>query len=436
LPRSAGLLSRPSVIASAYVIFSLGWIFLTDLGVEHANLGHAAVAAVSIAKGSVFVVGTALLICYLLRRADSDREKFRALLELAPDAMVIVDKEGMITRVNAQTEKLFGYSRSELLGEHVEFLIPDRYRDQHPRHRENLFSDPQVRPMGLGLELFGLRKDGSEFPAEISLSPIKTADGMVVCSDIRNITERKLAEEQIRKLNDELEQALRRSEKLAATGRLLATLAHEINNPLESLGNLLYLLKSEPGLGQNAKGLVESAEQEVARLGTITRQTLAPHREAKLPVVTKLSELLDDVVTVFHRRLESARIEVHREYQTEGEVSIYPSELRQVFTNLIANAVDAMEFGGELGLLIEKSPQVEVIIRISDTGCGIPPENLNTIFEPFFTTKGEKGSGIGLWVIKGIVEKMGGKIEVVSSVMGKTGTSFSIFVPAIKVVTQ
>jgi signal transduction histidine kinase len=185
-----------------------------------------------------------------------------------------------------------------------------------------------------------------------------------------------------------------------------------------------------PELGHGAKELVASAEQEVARLGTITRQTLAPHREAKLPVISNLSELLDDVVAVFHRRLESSKIKVCRDYQAEGEVSIYPNEFRQVFTNLIANAVDAMEHGGELRLSIEKLPEAVIVVRVSDSGCGIPRENLDSIFEPFFTTKGDQGTGIGLWVTKKTIEKMGGKIKVASSATDKSGTCFSIFLPA------
>jgi PAS domain S-box-containing protein len=417
------------IIAAAYVVFSLCWIFLTDLALKQAKLDHAAVATISIAKGSIFVVGTALLFYYLLRRAVSDRETFRALLESAPDAMVIVDRNGIITLVNAQAEKLFSYSRLDLIGRPVEYLVPERYRARHSGQRDNMFSDPRNRPMDKGMELFGLRSDGSEFPADISLSPINTVDGTVVCSDIRDISQRKRAEEQIRKLNKELEQALRRSEKLAVTGGLLATLAHEINNPLESLGNLLFLLKSDPGLGESPQELVDSAEKEVTRLATIIRQTLAPHRESNFPVPTKLSELLDDVVAVFQRKLESTGIEVRRDYRIAGEMSIYPGELRQVFTNLISNAIDAMESGGELRLLIDRSPQSGVVVRISDTGCGIPKENLTAIFDPFFTTKGEMGSGIGLWVIKGIVEKMGGTIKVVSSTTVEKGTCFSILLP-------
>ncbi len=143
-----------------------------------------------------------------------------------------------------------------------------------------------------------------------------------------------------------------------------------------------------------------------------------------------MSELLDDVCEVYSPRLRSAKITVERDYKVAGEVTIYPSELRQVFTNLMTNAIDAIGERGKLVLSIENAENNQVVLKVRDTGCGIPEENLATIFEPFFTTKGDKGTGIGLWVIRGIVEKLGGHIDVETSTTGETGTCFSIFLPA------
>ncbi len=359
-------------------------------------------------------------------------DKFRSLLEAAPDAMVIVDSVGRIALVNSQTEKLFGYNRADLVGQPVEQLMPERYRDRHVDNRELFSIDARVRPMGAGLELFGLRKDATEFAVEISLSPLSTDEGRFVTAAIRDISDRKQAEDKIRNLNEQLQEALRRSEKLAATGRLATTVAHEINNPLNAISGLLYLALQDRNLSDEVRRSLLQIEEQANRIATITKYTLASQRHHRSPVVTRISDLIDDVCAMFNRRIEKRGIEIVRDFARDVELTIFPNELRQVLTNLVANAIDAMPNGGQLQLRIASEGN-HVTISVRDTGCGIQPEDMAKVFEPFFTTKGEKGTGIGLWVSRKILEEMGGSIEVQSSTSGDScGTVFTLMFTAVQ----
>jgi len=244
-------------------------------------------------------------------------------------------------------------------------------------------------------------------------------------------------------VRDQMEQmvraqdALRRAEKLAVTGRLAASIAHEINNPLESVTNLLYLLRSEAS-SETAQLYLSQAEQELARVTEIAKHTLRYYREPNKPVPVDVSAVLDSMLTLYHSRLIAAQVDVCKETRSKV-VSVYanPGELRQVMSNLIGNALDAMRTGGKLRLRIGSwySPKLPdrryLSLTIADTGTGIDPQLLPTVFEPFVTTKGETGTGLGLWVTQELVTKNGWALRVRSSTSpDHRGTVFSILIPA------
>jgi PAS domain S-box-containing protein len=241
-----------------------------------------------------------------------------------------------------------------------------------------------------------------------------------------DVTERKAAEE-----------TLRKTEKLAATGRLAASIAHEINNPLEAVTNLLYLLRKNPSLDEKGRRHLTLAEQELERVTHISKQTLGFYRQVSSPSRVDVASTLESVLSVYTHKLEGQNIKVEKRWTSETQIQALAGEIRQVFSNLIANSIDAMPEGGTLTLKVSQShdwgngnrPGVRVVI--ADTGTGISPDQQRKLFEPFFTTKRDVGTGLGLWVSKSIVQKHEGSIQVRSSVRsGQSGTVFSIFLPA------
>ena len=234
--------------------------------------------------------------------------------------------------------------------------------------------------------------------------------------------------------NMQAEQALRQSEKLAVAGRLAASITHEINNPLEAVTNLLYLIETSDSL-EDIKKYVALASDELKRVAEITAHTLNFHRQPIHPVVVSVADILESVLTLYRQRLKSAGISVERDYDNAPPVFGMSGELRQLFANLIGNAADAMKTGGLLKLRVRnvtggQGRKAGVRVTVADSGCGINPEHLRKIFEPFFSTKGNMGTGLGLWVSASIVEKHDGKIQVRSWNEGvRCGTVFSVFLP-------
>jgi signal transduction histidine kinase len=234
------------------------------------------------------------------------------------------------------------------------------------------------------------------------------------------------------------EEALRKTEKLAATGRLAASIAHEINNPLEAITNLLFLLRNYCGLGDAALDYVTMAEHEARRIAEITQQTLRFYRQSTLPARANMGEMLDSVISLYQGRLTALNIQVQRDYDPQTDLFCFAGELRQVFANLVSNAIDASSTGGRLLVRARRSrnwkeaAQTGVRIVVADTGTGMEPAVRERVFEAFFTTKEVTGTGLGLWVSQEIVAKHRGLVHMRSrtAAQGKTsGTVFQIFLP-------
>jgi PAS domain S-box-containing protein len=331
-----------------------------------------------------------------------------ALIDSAAEGILVVDEQGRIVVANRQVEKMFGYAAGELLTRPMEMLLPEALRDRHVHHRVGYLADPRVWAMGSGLDLAGRRRDGSEFPVEISLSYVRTEQGLRVMAFITDITER-LA----------LERAARQSEKLAALGTLSAGIAHELNNPLGIIISRieLMLLENEelsPVVREDL-GVIHRQAQRVARL----LQSLLSYARplTSEPVAVDVNRAVDEILALAETQLAKAGVRI----VTTLDRSLPPtfgdsSALEQVVLNLITNARQAMDGEGEIRIVTRmaagESGWIELVV--ADTGPGIPPEIVSKIFDPFFSTKAT-GTGLGLSITYRIVRDHGGTIDVRST---------------------
>jgi PAS domain S-box-containing protein len=352
---------------------------------------------------------------------QSRESELADILENAVEGVQQVGPDQTILWTNKALLKLLGYAPQEYIG--------------HPlgafHVHQHVFEEFWARLMR--------REDIYDFPAELRCKD-DSVKQVVINSNglwengkfvhtrcfVRDVTEQK-----------RLEQVLRTAEKQAAMGRVAAGIAHEINNPLETVTNVFYLLRDHPSLDADARELARVANEEMERVRHIARQTMAFCRDSESPVTVSLRLILDDVLEAFRRQIQTNHVTVERNLEADGLVVAFPVELRQIFINLVANSLQAMPESGTLRVSLRRSSQWSaggarpgIRVSVTDTGIGIPTKHRHKIFEPFFTTKAEKGTGLGLWVSRGIVQKLDGTICFrCAKWQGRTLTSFAVFIP-------
>ncbi len=416
-------------LASLYTSARLSLQVIQEhLGPNHDRL---MLAYAKLAAHLMMLVGRAYSDCreeYLQRtfeRIQTLSKLFRDLLESAPDAMVIVNREGEIVLVNSQSEQLFAYNRAELVGQPVELLIPERFRAAHPHHRNGYFLAPTARPMGAGLELRGRRKDGAEFPVEVSLSPLETENGLLVTGTIRDITDRKRVEEEIRRLNTDLERRVqKRTAELARSNRDLEQFAyvasHDLQEPLRAVASYTQLLarRYKGKLDAEADKFIERSTAAVVRMQSLIQDLLVysrvdTHGKAFQP--TCCEAVVRDALDNLHAAVVESGARVS--YDPLPTVAADEPQLRQLFQNLVGNAI---KFRGDATPHVHISAAADGShwqFAVRDNGIGLDPEfsdRIFVIFQRLHSRRAYPGTGVGLAICKKIVERHGGRIWVES----------------------
>ena len=348
-----------------------------------------------------------------------------AIVEDCDDAILSKTLDGTILTWNKSAERMYEYRADEIIGKNVSTLLPPDRPHEVNEILRRLRRGEKIEHF----ETTRRTKNGRILNVSLTISPVRGAQGDIIGASTiaRDISHSKMAEE-----------ALRNSERLAVAGRMAATIAHEINNPLETVTNVLYLLSRSPSLDETARQHIKIADEELRRVGQITRSTLGLYRERDTtPGPVNVTEMIENILVFYQRQLQSLGVKVVKRFESPAKVVGVSGELRQVFANLIANAIDALTAKGtKLLFHIHDSADWRdtnrkgVRVVIGDDGSGMSAETQANLFHPFYTTKGTKGTGLGLWVSHGIIAKHGGSIRLKSRTGEHHGTCFAVFLPS------
>lgn len=349
------------------------------------------------------------------------RNRLAAIVDSSDDAIISKDLNGIITSWNKSAERIFGYKLEEIVGKPVTLLIPPELQSDEVRILANIRAGKRIDHF----QTVRIRKNGERFDVSVTISPVKDESGKIIgaAKILRDITQQK-----------KLEASLHTTERLASVGRLAATVAHEINNPLEAVTNYVYLATNQPEISDETRGYLTAADQELRRVAHIARQTLGFYRDNSQPALLVVAKVIEDVLAIYELRFKYKRLKIEQRIAPGLTLYALQGELKQILSNLIANAIDASRENGKIVIAARTASHVlsggpGVRVTIADNGAGIADKDKSKLFVPFFTTKKAVGTGLGLWITKDLLQKKGGSIRFRSSNSVQSGTVMSIFLP-------
>lgn len=408
---------KANVLSASIPVLQISASFISDESKVQALEGGADSFLVQPVEPIVLIAQVQALL--RMRKAEAlsslTARQWQTTFDALSDGLALADSEGIVVRVNAAFLRLLGLNNSEVEGCHISEVFQSTFNISLSEFASGEMPGP-FRELSTASGWFRVRYD------KVPGDPQREGGSILLITDI---TDQK-----------KLHETLKMSERLAATGRLAHTIAHEINNPLEALANLIYILRGEGPDSSKATAYLTQASLELERISQITKQILAYHRDSKQPVPVSANEIIDGVLVMFRAPIATNRVILDKHLESSRLVSVHPGEMRQALGNLIANALDAMNPSG--GKLIVRclnttdlrSQRRGVRIVLSDSGTGIPPSARSHIFDAFYTTKDLQGSGIGLWLTSEVVAKHGGSLRLRSRTEGPyRGTVFDLFLP-------